>query len=85
MKWAATLILALALTVTGCVELPMTMDAKPPPSRKETPPTPAEPPVLPEQVSDGNAHAALDALRRELDRAAVQPTPLPTAAPGSDR
>ncbi len=75
MNRAGTLILALALTVTGCVELPKTAEMKAPPKEAKPAAVVDAPPVLPEQVEDGNARQALDALRDELNRAAVQPAP----------
>jgi hypothetical protein len=84
MKRAGTLLLALALTATGCVELPKWTETKPqPPAKESTLLVPTEPPVLPEQVNDGNAHQALDALRNELDRAANDPAPS-MRPPGAD-
>jgi hypothetical protein len=75
MKWTGTILLALALTITGCVELPIRPDVKPPPSANgsATLVPMAPPPVRPDQVNDGDARPALDALRGELDRAANEP------------
>jgi hypothetical protein len=78
MKRAGTLLLALALTATGCVELPTWTETKPPPAKDTTPLVPLDaPPVQPEQVNDGNARQMLDALRNELDRAANEPAMRP--------
>ena len=76
-----TLLLALTLTATGCVELPIKMETKPHPA--EPPPlVPVErPPVTPDQVNDDNAPRVLSALRDELDRAADEPAPAPDKKP----
>lgn len=77
-----TLLLVLVLTATGCIELPI----RPEPDAKfmkttktsevkESTPAGAvreAPAVAPEQVNDANAPQMLDALREELDRAAVR-------------
>ncbi len=76
MKWAGILLLTLAFTAAGCVEMPMWTDTKPPP-KEPTRFTPEPPEVRPEQVNDSNAHQALDALRDELDHAANEPAPEP--------
>ncbi len=82
MKRSGSLLLALALAATGCVELPIRPETKPAPAAKEAPRFTVEPPeVRPEQVNDGNARQALDALRDELDRAGSEPAP----GPRSDR
>jgi hypothetical protein len=71
MKRTITLMLGLALTATGCIELPIRMDAKPQPVVETKTPAPmALPPVAPEQVSEENAPKVLRSLREELDRAA---------------
>ena len=75
MKRIGMLMLGLALTATGCVELPIRMDAKPRPVVESPPPAPmALPPVAPEQVSEENATKVLRSLREELDRAANEQT-----------
>jgi len=74
MKRTGILLLALALTATGCLEIPTQPDMKPP-ARESAPLVSVNPPpVKPEQVNDANARQSLDALRGELDRAANEPT-----------
>jgi len=77
-----TLLLTLALTATGCVELPIKMETKG--SHPADPPplvSVDRPPVTPDQVSDDNAPRVLNALRDELDRAADERTPAPDKKP----
>ena len=75
MKRTGILLLALALAATGCVELPTWTETKPP-AKEPAPLVPVEPPpVQADQVNDGNAAQALNALRDELDRAANEPAP----------
>ena len=86
MKRAGILLLALAFAAAGCVELPIRPPANPPPAKASVPTAPEPPPVRPEQVNDGNARQALDALRDELDRAAAaEPAPVRTPGPEMDR
>lgn len=73
MKRTGILLLALALTATGCVELPIRPDAKPPRPADAPALVPAAPPVTPEMVNDNNAPQMLRALRNEMDRAADEP------------
>jgi hypothetical protein len=76
MKRTGILLLALALTAAGCVELPKWTETKPPPAKDTTPLVPiTPPPVRPEQVNDANALQMLNALRDELDRAGNEPPP----------
>jgi hypothetical protein len=78
MKRMGILVLGLALTTVGCVELPTWTDAKPHPVTESTPLVPMEPaPVAPEQVSDDNAPKVLNSLREELDRSANERMPAP--------
>ena len=73
MRRIGTLLMALALTATGCVELPIRMTPEGQHPAKAPPLVPAEaPPVTPEQVNDANAPRVLNALRDELDRAAAE-------------
>lgn len=82
MKRLGTLLLALALTTTGCVELPTWADTKGKHAAEAPPLVPVEaPPVTPDQVHDDNAPRVLSALRDELDRAADQRTPAPEKMP----
>ncbi len=77
-----TLLLALTLTATGCVELPIRMETKKPHPAEPTPLVPVErPPVTPDLVSDDNAPKMLNALREELDRSADEQTPAPDKKP----
>ncbi len=76
------MLILLILTTTGCIELPI----RPEPNAKfmkpskapdadapiSTTPVVEAPAVAPEQVSDGNAPQVLNALRDEMDRAAVR-------------
>ena len=81
-----TILLLLVLT-TGCIELPIRPEPdakfmKPTKTSDAKEPTPEfvreAPAVAPEQVSDANAPQMLEALREELDRAAVRsPEPKP--------
>jgi hypothetical protein len=76
MKRTAILLLGLALTAAGCVELPTWTETKRPPVKESTPLVPMDPPpVAPEQVSETNAPKVLDSLREEMDRAANERTP----------
>ena len=68
MKRSGSLLLALALAATGCVELPIRPETKPGRAAKEAPRFTVEPPEVrrPEQVNDGNARQA---TRRPAGRA----------------
>ena len=81
MKRTGILLLALALTATGCVEIPTRTDSKPP-AGESAPLVPVDPPpVRPDQVNDANAKQTLGALRDELDRAANEPMKTPGRNP----
>ena len=82
MKRTGILLLGLALTAAGCVELPIRMDPKPPTAPESTPAAIELPPVTAEQVNEENAPKVLTALRDELDRSTnerpvVEPPPPP--------
>jgi hypothetical protein len=81
MKQTGIVLLALALTATGCVEMQTQTDVKQP-LKESAPLVPVEaPPVRPDQVNDANARQSLDTLRDELDRAANEPTKAPGRNP----
>jgi hypothetical protein len=63
------LLLTLLLTGAGCLKLPsLVWEAKPPVKKEVEKPPPA--PVVPEEISEGNAGQMIDALQAELDYAA---------------
>jgi hypothetical protein len=76
MKRIACLLLGIALTGTGCLNV---QNVPPPPPA--TPVAPPPPPVLPGQVTEGNAAQVLQALNDELDRAAGETTAGPATPP----
>jgi hypothetical protein len=76
MKRIACLLLGVALTGTGCLNVQNVAPPPPPP-----PVAPPPPPVLPGQVSDANAGQVLQALSDELDRAAGQAPAGPATPP----
>lgn len=77
MKRVAFLMASIALAGAGCVTLPgLGEEAKPmlpPPVEQVAPP----PPILPGQVTEGNAAQTIEALREELDRASAEGMPGP--------
>jgi len=67
MKFLGGCILCLALTATGCVEMPLWKESNPvpPPAAK---PKHAVPAVTADEIDETNAHAKAQALWDELDR-----------------
>jgi hypothetical protein len=71
------IVLGAALLGPGCLNLPLFQTNKPAaqPVPAKAPSAPS--PVLPEQVNDANGREMADALARELEHAAAEPSASP--------
>jgi hypothetical protein len=68
MKIRCGIVLLIAGLGAGCVEMPLfPTEPKPPPAVPVRKPPPPVPSVMPEEVTESNAHEKADALEREIN------------------
>jgi hypothetical protein len=83
MKFVGFCLLASLLATAGCLDLRgMRSAQKEPKTAPAAVAAPSRPPVTEDQVTEGNASAAAQALTDELDRAAIS-NPTPAASPSA--
>ena len=68
MKLFGGCVLCLALTLTGCVEMPLWKESKPAAPAPAAKAKPTLPPVTADEIDETNGRAKAEALWEELDR-----------------
>ncbi len=68
MKFFSGCVLCLALTLTGCVEMPLWKESKPIAPAPAAKPKPMLPPITADEIDETNGRAKAEALWEELDR-----------------
>ena len=68
MKLFGGCVLCLALTLTGCVEMPLWKESKPAAPAPAAKAKPTVPPVTANEIDETNGRAKAEALWEELDR-----------------
>jgi hypothetical protein len=76
MKIRCGIVLLIVGLGAGCVEMPLfPTEPKPPPAVPVQKPPPPAPSVMPEEVTEANAHEKANALEREIDAQSEPSTP----------